>query len=143
MNSQEVKTFSDDERRAIVQEYLSLGPGRWQQRIMDKYGIRGHSTLKRWIDRYTRDGEIIPETAEESYRRKMKEERKRLKEQPSKPKEKKVLPSESEIAKDKEIMRLRLELDRERTLNLALNRMIDIAESELNIPIRKKSGAKQ
>ena len=73
----------------------------------------------------------------------MKEERKRLKEQPAKPKEKKVLPSESEIAKDKEIMRLRLELDRERTLNLALNRMIDIAESELNIPIRKKSGAKQ
>ena len=143
MNSQEVKTFSDEERRAIVQEYLDLGPGRWQQRIMDKYGIRGHSTLKRWIDRYTRDGEIIPETAEESYRRKMKEERKRLKEQPTKPKEKKVLPSESEIAKDKEIMRLRLELDRERTLNLALNRMIDIAESELNIPIRKKSGAKQ
>ena len=143
MNSQEVKTFSDEERRAIVQEYLDLGPGRWQQRIMDKYGIRGHGTLKKWIDRYTKDGEIIPETPEETYLRKMKEERKRLKEQPSKPKEKKVLPSESEIAKDKEIMRLRLELERERTLNLALNRMIDIAESELNIPIRKKSGAKQ
>ena len=141
MNSQEVKTFSDEERRAIVQEYLDLGPGRWQQRIMDKF--RGHCTLKRWIDRYARDGEIIPETSEEAYRRKMKEERKRLKEQPSKPKEKKVLPSESEIAKDKEIMRLRLELERERTLNLALNRMIDIAESKLNIPIRKKSGAKQ
>lgn len=143
MNNQEVKTFSDEERRAIVQEYLDLGPGRWKQRIMDKYGIRGHSTLKKWIDRYTMDGEIIPETPEESYRRKMKEERKRLKEHPSKPKERKVLPTESEIAKDKEIMRLRLELERERTLNLALNRMIDIAESELNIPIRKKSGAKQ
>lgn len=73
----------------------------------------------------------------------MKEERKRLKDQPKKPREKKILPSESEIAKDKEIMRLRLELERERTLNMALNRMIDIAESELNIPIRKKSGAKQ
>ena len=85
----------------------------------------------------------VVHTSEEAYRRKMKEERKRLKEQPSKPKEKKVLPSESEIAKDKEIMRLRLELERERTLNLALNRMIDIAESKLNIPIRKKSGAKQ
>ena len=40
MNNQEVKTFSDEERRAIVQEYLDLGPGRWKQRIMDKYGIR-------------------------------------------------------------------------------------------------------
>ena len=54
-----------------------------------------------------------------------------------------MLLNDSAIAKDNEIMRLRLELERVRTLNLALNRMIDIAESELNIPIRKKSGAKQ
>lgn len=143
MTNEKVKSFSDEERRAIVKEYLDLGPGRWQQRIMDKYGIRGHSTLLKWIRRYTKDGEIVPETAEEAYKRKMKEERKRLREQPKEPREKKIRPSESEIAKDKEIMRLRIELERERTLNLALNRMIDIAESELNIPIRKKSGAKQ
>lgn len=143
MTNEKVKSFSDEERRAIVQEYLDLGPGRWQQRIMDKYGIRGHSTLSKWIRRYTKDGQIVPETPEEAYERKMKEERKRIREQPKEPREKKIRPSESEIAKDKEIMRLRIELERERTLNLALNRMIDIAESELNIPIRKKSGAKQ
>lgn len=143
MTNEKVKSFSDEERRAIVQEYLDLGPGRWQQRIMDKYGIKGHSTLLKWIRRYTKDGQIVPETPEEAYERKMKEERKRLREQTKEPREKKIRPSESEIAKDKEIMRLRIELERERTLNLALNRMIDIAESELNIPIRKKSGAKQ
>lgn len=143
MTNEKVKSFSDEERRAIVQEYLDLGPGRWRQRIMDKYGIRGHSTLSRWIQRYTKDGEIVPETPEEAYERKMEEERKRLRDQPKEPREKKIRPSESEIAKDKEIMRLRIELERERTLNLALNRMIDIAESELNVPIRKKSGAKQ
>ena len=110
---------------------------------MDKYGISGHCTLKKWIDRYTKDGKIVPETPEEVYRRQMKEQRKKLREMPKEPKPKKVLPTESEISKDKEILRLRLELERERTKTLALNRMIDIAESELNISIRKKSGAKQ
>lgn len=143
MNGQKVKTFSDEERRAIVQEYLSLGPGRWKSRIMDKYGISGHSTLQKWLERYTKDGEIVPETPEEAYERKMKDERKRLKNLPKESKPKKVLPTESEIAKDKEILRLRLELEKERTMTLALNRMIDIAESKLNISIRKKSGAKQ
>lgn len=143
MICQKVMLFSDEERRAIVQEYLSLGPGRWKQRLMDKYGIRGHSTLQKWIARYTRDGKIIPPMAEEANQNEMKDKRKRLKEQPSKLKEETVLLTDSAIAKDNEIMRLRLELERVRTLNLALNRMIDIAESELNIPIRKKSGAKQ
>lgn len=104
---------------------------------MDKYGIRGHSTLQKWIARYTRDGKIIPPMPEEANQNEMKDKRKRLKEQPSKLKEETVLLTDSAIAKDNEIMRLRLELERVRTLNLALNRMIDIAESELNIPIRK------
>lgn len=143
MKRQNDKTFSDEERRAIVQEYLDLGPGRWQRRISEKYGISGHSTLKKWLLRYTKDGQIIPETPEEAYRRQMKEQRKKLKDEPKKTKPPKEVPTENEIAKDKEIMRLRLELERERTKTLALNRMIDIAESQLNISIRKKSGAKQ
>lgn len=143
MKSQKVKTFSDEERRAIVQEYLDLGPGRWQRRIMDKYGIAGHCTLKKWLDRYVKDGQIVPETPEEVYERQMKLERKKLKAEPKEPRAKVVRPTESEVERDKEILKLRLELERERTKVLALNRMIDIAESELNISIRKKSGAKQ
>lgn len=142
MKSQKDKTFTDEERRAIVQEYLDLGPGRWKRRVSEKYGISGHCTLQKWIKRYVRDGMIVPETPEEAFEREMKKERLKLV-SPKEQKPKKVLPTESEIAKDKEILRLRTELERERTLTLALNRMIDLAEQELNISIRKKSGAKQ
>jgi transposase-like protein len=143
MNSQKVKTFSDEERRAIVQEYLNLGPGRWQHRIMDKYGIAGHCTLKRWLDRYVKNGQIVPKTPKEVHERQMKLERKELKAEPNAPRAKSVRPTKTEVEKDKEILKLRLELERERTKVLALNRMIDIAENALNISIRKKSGAKQ
>jgi hypothetical protein len=39
--------------------------------------------------------------------------------------------------------RLRKELDMEQLRNRALNVMIDIAENQFKIPIRKKHGAKQ
>ena len=39
--------------------------------------------------------------------------------------------------------RLRAELDYERLRTLSLNVMIDIAEEQFKIPIRKKPGAKQ
>jgi hypothetical protein len=43
----------------------------------------------------------------------------------------------------KRIQELEEALERERLMNLATNKMIDIAERDLNISIRKKSGAKQ
>ena len=122
----------------IIQEYLDAG-GYNQQSIMRKYGISGHSTLSRWIRKYTDGSQIIPETPEETYERQMKEEkRQRVKRHDSVP-----VPTESEMAKDRESLRLRTELERERTMTLALNRMIDIAERTYEVPIRKKSGAKQ
>lgn len=142
MRRQKDKSFTDEERRAIVKEYLDLGPGRWKRRISEKYGISGHCTLHKWIKQYVKDGEIVPETPEEAFERQMKQERKKLI-VPKETKPKKIIPSQSEIEKDKEILRLRTELERERTMTLALNRMIDLAEQELNISIRKKSGAKQ
>lgn len=41
------------------------------------------------------------------------------------------------------IKKLEKELEHERLKNLALNTVIDIAEEDLKINIRKKSGAKQ
>ena len=141
MKRQKVKHFSDDEKRMIIQEYLEAGDYS-QQSIMRKYGISGHSTLSRWIKKYTVGNQIIPETPEETYERQMKEEkRQRVKTPDSSPVP--VRPTESEKAKDLEILRLRTELERERTMTLALNRMIDIAERTYEVPIRKKSGAKQ
>ena len=55
---------------------------------------------------------------------------------------------EGEVAKDTEmstadVKRLRKELEEARLYNKLLNAMIDIAEEQFDIPIRKKSGAKQ
>ena len=49
----------------------------------------------------------------------------------------------SDESLEQENERLRKELERERLRSEALNIMIDIAEKELGISIRKKSGAKQ
>ena len=43
---------------------------------------------------------------------------------------------------EREVLRLRQELERERLLTEALNLMIDEAEKSYRIPIRKKPGAK-
>jgi hypothetical protein len=51
--------------------------------------------------------------------------------------------SMSDESLEQENERLRKELERERLRSEALNIMIDIAEKELGISIRKKSGAKQ
>ncbi len=59
MKRQKVKHFSDDEKRMIIQEYLEAGDYS-QQSIMRKYGISGHSTLSRWIKKYTVGNQIIP-----------------------------------------------------------------------------------
>jgi hypothetical protein len=51
--------------------------------------------------------------------------------------------SPSDESLEQENARLRKELERERLRSEALNIMIDIAEKELGVSIRKKSGAKQ
>jgi len=43
---------------------------------------------------------------------------------------------------EREVLRLRQELERERLLTEALNLLIDEAEKSYKIPIRKKTGAK-
>jgi hypothetical protein len=50
---------------------------------------------------------------------------------------KRTEPSESDVKK------LQRELEKERLHNKLLNAMIDIAEEQLGIPIRKKYGARQ
>lgn len=54
-------------------------------------------------------------------------------------KKEKLSPQELE----KQIHDLEKELERERMRSVCLDKMIDIAEQELNVNIRKKSGAKQ
>lgn len=143
MKSQKDKTFTDEERRRIIQEYLSLGPGKWKSYISSKYGILGHSTLHKWLRRYVVNGQIVADTPEEIYQREMKKLRKKEKAVAQDSTRKVEQSSKLEVDKDKKILQLQAELEQERIKTLVLNRMIDIAELELKISIRKKSGAKQ
>jgi hypothetical protein len=44
---------------------------------------------------------------------------------------------------NKQVRKLEKQLEEAQMSNIALNLLIDIAEKNLNIPIRKKSGTKQ
>lgn len=111
----EVNRYPDEFKKSVVKEVLS---GQiTQAEAMRRYGIRGKSLILNWI----------------------------RKSDPMKQKARSIDNKANEhIAKlEIENERLRKELDLERVRSLSLNVMIDFAEKEFNIPIRKKSGVKQ
>ncbi|MEI6124845.1 MAG: hypothetical protein WCQ95_14610, partial [Bacteroidota bacterium] len=82
------------------------------------YGIKGNSSILNWIRKFD---------ISNNYEMK-----------------KKRTPQPKETAQfEAENKRLRAELELERLRVLSLNVMIDLAEEQFKIPIRKKSGAKQ
>jgi transposase len=105
-------------KRKVVMEYLS--GGRSYRELEAEYGIAS-STLQRWVA--ASGGERVEEIIRDGIRRK-EEER-------------------SMAGAEAEVKRLRKELEEARLKNELLNAMIEIAEEEFEIPIRKKSGAKR
>ena len=89
--------------------------------VAEKYGLKGRETVREWVKWLRKKSEIAPLTQEE-----MTED------------EKHALD-----AKDLRIKELEKQLEAERLLSLGLSMMIDIAEEELGVSIRKKSGSKQ
>lgn len=81
-----------------------------------RYGIKGKSTVLKWIRKFARDGQVP--TMNKGSNEEIEALRKRL-----------------EL--------LKKELAYERLKSEAYLEMIKIAEDDLKIPIRKKSGAKQ
>lgn len=83
------------------------------------YGIKGHSTILRWIRKYG---------SEENYkavrRRRMSE------------------IDKEQLLLENEIKALKKQLDHERLRNVVLETMVDIADKELGTDIRKKYGSK-
>jgi transposase len=110
--------YSDEFKKSVVDEVLkgvlNKEEARW------KYGIKGSSAVLNWIRKF----EVT-------------------KSQSMNPKAKAPKSSKSIEELEAENARLKQELDVEQLRNRALNVMIDIAENEFKIPIRKKSGAKQ
>lgn len=106
-----------DKRQKAVREYL-LGRCTYRQ-LEEKYGI-SHATLNRCVIKYKE-------------RQQAKLKGMGLSSDPMKP-QPDQLPSVEQLQKL---------LEQERLRNKLLNAMLDIAENELQVPIRKKFGTKQ
>lgn len=119
----EVNKYTDDFKLKVVQDYLMADAT--VSEIQEKYGIKSRSCISDWVRKF---GLNKPTQREIEFQNMMKEQSgKTLREQ------------ELEL----ENKQLKKELEKERLRTLALNTMIDIAERDLKIKVRKNSGAKQ
>jgi transposase-like protein len=119
----EVNNYTDDFKLKVVQEYLMTDAT--VSEIQEKYGIKSRSCIPDWVRKF---GLNKPTQREIEFQNGMKEQNGRS-------------PREQEL--ELENARLKKELEKERLRTLALNTMIDIAERDLKIKVRKNSGAKQ
>ena len=119
----QVTHYTDDFKLKVVQEYLETSIS--IKDLMNKYQIRGHNCISNWIRKF---GLTKPDQTQIDIQRTMKEESDK---------------TGKERALEIKVKQLEKELDYEKLRTLALNTMIDIAERDLKIPIRKKSGAKR
>jgi transposase-like protein len=115
--------FPDELKLQVVQEYLSTDQS--QKEVMLRYNIRGKNTITKWMRKF--DLQAPSQQQIELQRTMAKEIEKTAKEQ--------------EL--ESRVQQLQKQLEYEKLRTLALNTMIDIAERDLKITIRKKSGAKQ
>lgn len=115
--------FSLEEKMAMIQEYLTTDVS--LSGMARKYHI-GHSSIPRWMANF---GIPMPERVLPLTTMVQQNE-----------KQTKAITIES---LESQLKSLQAELEREKLKNLALSTMIDVAEEELHIEIRKKAGAKQ
>ena len=111
-----VNYYSDVFKEMVVKEVLDGLISKEEARR--KYGLKGSSSVLNWIRKFEAE----------------------KKEQMS---GKKTISPTEQHELELENKRLREELEIERLRTLSLNVMIDIAEDQFKIPIRKKSGTKQ
>ena len=118
-----VKHYSDDFKYQVVQEYLNSDLS--QQELLDKYSIKGHSSITNWMRKFGLKDEPIKRHIHNATMKKGSKK------------------SPTELALEAKVKELEKSLEYERLRSLALDTMIDIAEDKLKISIRKKSGTKQ
>jgi transposase-like protein len=118
-----VKRSPDELALKIAVEYLTTEIS--QSELKKKYGFSSTNNIYRWISKF---GLSSPNEEEMKLKKVIKKQR---------PQTTKELKLESEIAI------LKKELEQERLKSLALSTLIDVAERDLNISIRKKGGARQ
>jgi transposase-like protein len=118
-----VNHFTDEFRFMVIQEYLNSDISLVE--LQKKHSIRGHGCVSNWMRKFG-DSKITDEQI--SIQRAMS------KEEDKTPRERKLEAKVKELEKA---------LEQERLRTLALDTMINIAERDLKISIRKKSGTKQ
>ena len=118
-----VNQFPDELKYKIVQEYLQSSISK--KDLMQKYGVRGNSCIMNWMRKF---GLSYPTEAQIKVNNQVTKEIK-------KPRQERELEQKLKTHEQ--------ELEYEKLRTKALNTLIDIAEEELKISIRKKSGAKQ
>ena len=115
--------YNDAEKLQIIEEYMKSGES--METFQVKYGM-GHCTLSRWMTNFG-----LSNTTQRQYI----EMKKKLTESPKKTLKERTL--EARVAQ------LEKELKAEKLKSEAANAIIDVAEEEFGIDIRKKAGAKQ
>ena len=118
-----VNQFTDEFKLQVVQEYLNTDAS--QQELMQKFNFTGCNNITSWMRKF---GLRAPSEQQIELQRTMTKQTEKT-------------PQEREL--EAKVQKLEKELDYERLRTLALNTMIDVAERDLKISIRKKAGAKQ
>jgi transposase-like protein len=118
-----VNQFTDEFKYQVVQEYLETDLS--QVELQKKYGIKGNTSILNWMRKFG-----LKEPSEDQIK---------IRQVMSKETEK----TSHERELEKKVKELEKLLEHEKLRTLALDTMIDIAERELKISIRKKSGAKR
>jgi len=113
------KIYPDSLKLKVCQEYLSSNLS--ASELLLKYNIQGKNNIRRWILKFDLESPTSKSMA----------------------KSKQTFKSKEELKLEAKIRDLENALEKERLRSLAFNTMIDVAEEELKINIRKKSGSKQ
>jgi transposase len=121
--SRKVNKLSDDLQLQVVKEYLYHGATHTELKI--KYNFTGCNNIYNWMRKF---GLSKPSETDKKLHQFMAKE---------------VQKTTAEEKLELKIKKLDEELKREQFKTLALNTMINIAERELKVDIRKKSGAKR
>lgn len=118
-----VNVFTDELKLKYVQEWLNTDIS--FKALKKKYGVGSNDSLYIWMRKFGLS----------------KPKEKSLKEHSFMSKE--TLKTDSERLLEQKVRQLEKDLDFEKLRTHALDKMIDIAERDLNISIRKKAGTKQ
>ena len=118
-----VNQFPDELKLQVVQEYMSTDLS--QKELMLRYNIRGKNCITKWMRKFDLKA---PSQQQIELQRTMAKE---------------VEKTAKERELESKVQQLEQQLEYEKLRTLALNTMIDIAERDLKITIRKKAGAKR